>query len=144
MRAAFVDLPDLEARFGRPSYFTLKTPIEVIIFGDDLDDLRAHSLEIAARLAGVPGLVDVRSSLEAGNPELQVVFDRERLAALGLDMGVLSETLQEPRPGRGADALQGGGPADRHPPAQPRERPPRRSRTCAIWRYPAPTAAPCD
>jgi hydrophobic/amphiphilic exporter-1 (mainly G- bacteria), HAE1 family len=94
MRAAFADLPDLETRFGRPSYFTLKTPIEVIVFGDDLDDLRAHSLEIAARLGAVPGLVDVRSSLEAGNPELQVVFDRERLAALGLDMGVLSETLK--------------------------------------------------
>ncbi|MBK7187310.1 MAG: efflux RND transporter permease subunit [bacterium] len=42
----------------------------------------------------MPGLVDVRSSLEAGNPELQVVFDRERLASLGLDMGVLSETLR--------------------------------------------------
>ncbi|MBK7703099.1 MAG: efflux RND transporter permease subunit [bacterium] len=94
MRAAFADLPDLEARFGRPSYFTLKTPVEVIVFGDDLEALRAHSLEIAARLEGVPGLVDVRSSLEAGNPELQVVFDRERLAALGLDMGVLSETLK--------------------------------------------------
>ena len=94
MRAAFADLPDLEARFGRPSYFTLKTPVEVIVFGDDLEDLRAYSLEIAADLAGVPGLVDVRSSLEAGNPELQVVFDRERLASLGLDMGVLSETLK--------------------------------------------------
>jgi len=94
MRAAFADLPDLEARFGRPSYFTLETPVEVIVFGDDLQDLRAHSLEIAARLEAVPGLVDVRSSLEAGNPELQVVFDRERLAALGLDMGVLSETLK--------------------------------------------------
>ncbi len=94
MRAAFADLPDLEARFGRPSYFTLKTPVEVLVFGDDLEDLRAYSLEIAADLAGVPGLVDVRSSLEAGNPELQVVFDRERLAALGLDMGVLSETLK--------------------------------------------------
>ncbi len=94
MRAAFADLPDLETRFGRPSYFTLKTPIEVIVFGDDLDDLRAYSLEIAARAATVPGLVDVRSSLEAGNPELQVVFDRERLAALGLDMGLLSETLK--------------------------------------------------
>jgi HAE1 family hydrophobic/amphiphilic exporter-1 len=38
--------------------------------------------------------VDVRSSLEAGNPELQVVFDRDRLAAMGLDMGQLSATLR--------------------------------------------------
>jgi HAE1 family hydrophobic/amphiphilic exporter-1 len=94
LRSQFVDLPDLEIKFGRPSYFSLKTPIEVLLFGDDLDDLRSHSLEVARALEGVPGLVDVRSSLEAGNPELQVVFDRERLAALGLDMGVLSETLK--------------------------------------------------
>ncbi|MFH2051450.1 MAG: efflux RND transporter permease subunit, partial [bacterium] len=94
LRARFQDLPDLETKFGRPSYFSLKTPVEVIIFGDDLDDLRAYSLQVAGALAGVDGLVDVRSSLEAGNPELQVLFDREKLASLGLDMGVLSETLR--------------------------------------------------
>jgi len=37
----------------------------------------------------------VRSSLEAGNPELQVVFDRDRLAAMGLDMASLSQALQD-------------------------------------------------
>jgi HAE1 family hydrophobic/amphiphilic exporter-1 len=94
MRQEFSSLPDLEVKFGRPSYFSLKTPVEVLIFGDDLDLLRAQSLDLAGRLNSIPGLVDVRSSLEAGNPELQVVFDRERLAALGLDMGVLSETLK--------------------------------------------------
>jgi len=94
LRIAFHDLPDLEVKFGRPSYFSLKTPVEVIIYGDDLDELRAFSLEVAGALAEVPGLVDVRSSLEAGNPELQVVFDRKRMAAMGLDMGVLSETLK--------------------------------------------------
>jgi len=94
LRATFSELPDLEVKFGRPSYFSLKTPIEIILFGDDLEELRGHSLEVARALDGVPGLVDVRSSLEAGNPELQVVFDRERLASLGLDMGVLSETLK--------------------------------------------------
>ncbi len=94
LRRQFLAMPDLEVKFGRPSYFSLKTPIEVIVFGDDLDELRAYSLDLARRLEAVPGLVDVRSSLEAGNPELQVVFDRERLASLGLDMGVLSETLR--------------------------------------------------
>ena len=94
LRQEFAQLPDLEVKFGRPSYFSLKTPVEVIIFGDDLEELRAYSLDVANQLTGVPGLVDVRSSLEAGNPELQVIFDRQRLAALGLDMGVLSETLK--------------------------------------------------
>jgi HAE1 family hydrophobic/amphiphilic exporter-1 len=94
LRADFGAMPDVEVKFGRPSYFSLKTPIEVVIYGEDLDELRDYSLDLGRRLASVPGLVDVRSSLEAGNPELQVVFDRERLASLGLDMGVLSETLR--------------------------------------------------
>jgi HAE1 family hydrophobic/amphiphilic exporter-1 len=94
LRERFEELPDLEVKFGRPSYFSLKTPIEVVIYGEDLDDLRSYSLDLARQLEEVPGLVDVRSSLEAGNPELQVVFDRQRLASLDLDMGVLSETLK--------------------------------------------------
>ncbi|HZL84138.1 MAG TPA: efflux RND transporter permease subunit [Candidatus Krumholzibacteria bacterium] len=94
LRARFDDMPDVEARFGRPSYFSLKTPIEVVLYGEDLEALRSYSLELSHQLAAIPGLADVRSSLEAGNPELQVVFDRERVAALGLDLSSLSTTLQ--------------------------------------------------
>jgi HAE1 family hydrophobic/amphiphilic exporter-1 len=94
LRSRFVDVPDLEVKFGRPSYFSLKTPVEVVLFGDDLEDLRAYSLELAQTMSGIEGLADVRSSLEAGNPEVQVIFDRARLASLGLDMGTLSETLK--------------------------------------------------
>ena len=95
LRRSFADIPALETRFGRPAYFTLKTPIEVELFGEDLDLLRGYSLEVARRLADIPGLVDVRSSLEAGNPELQVIFDRDRLGALDLDMATLSQALQD-------------------------------------------------
>ncbi|MDH4037120.1 MAG: efflux RND transporter permease subunit [Candidatus Krumholzibacteria bacterium] len=94
MRDRFAAMPDVEAKFGRPSYFSLKTPIEVILFGEDLELLRDYSLDLSRTLENVPGLVDVRSSLEAGNPELQVIFDRDRVAALGLDLGTLSQTLQ--------------------------------------------------
>jgi HAE1 family hydrophobic/amphiphilic exporter-1 len=94
LRRRFVNIPDLEIKFGRPSYFSLKTPVEVVLYGEDLEVLRDYSLDLAHRLEGVSGLADVRSSLEAGNPEVQVVFDRRRLASLGLDMGVLSETLR--------------------------------------------------
>jgi len=95
LRRSFGGIPELEAKFGRPSYFSLKTPVEVILYGDNLEQLRDYSLDLVQRLEGVRGLVDVRSSLEAGNPELQVVFDRTRLASLGLDMGTLSETLRD-------------------------------------------------
>ncbi len=95
LREKFQGIPDLEVKFGRPAYFSLKTPVEVLIFGDNLNALRDYSLAVAGEMDALPGLVDVRSSLESGNPELQVVFDRRRLASLGLDMGTLSETLKD-------------------------------------------------
>jgi HAE1 family hydrophobic/amphiphilic exporter-1 len=94
LRQRYETIPDLDVKFGRPSYFSLKTPVEVVLFGESLEELRGYSLALAQELSTIPGLVDVRSSLEAGNPEIQVIFDRRRLAGLGLDMGVLSETLR--------------------------------------------------
>jgi len=95
LREHFSHLPDLTFKFGRPSYFSMKTPVEVILYGDNLDLLRDYSFELAARLSSIPGLVDVRSSLETGNPEYQVIFNRAKLASLGLDIGTLSETLKQ-------------------------------------------------
>ena len=94
LRQHFSEIPDVTAKFGRPSYFSVKTPVEVVLYGEDLEELREYSLDITRDLSSVAGLVDVRSSLEAGNPELHVVFDRDRLAALNLDLGTMSSTLQ--------------------------------------------------
>ncbi len=94
LRQSFSAIPDVTAKFGRPSYFSVKTPVEVVLYGEDLEELRDYSLDLSQELSAVPGLVDVRSSLEAGNPELHVVFDRDRLAALNLDLGTMSSTLQ--------------------------------------------------
>ncbi len=74
---------DLEYRFGRPSYFSFKTPIEVEIRGYNLNLLQRLAEDLAARLREIDGLVDVKSSTEGGNPELQIRFDRERLTARG-------------------------------------------------------------
>ncbi|MFH1680561.1 MAG: efflux RND transporter permease subunit, partial [Candidatus Eisenbacteria bacterium] len=95
LRRRFETIPDLAAKEGRPTYFSLKTPVEVLFFGEDLDALRSYSIELGRKLEPIPGLVDLRSSLEEGSPELQVRFDRARLASLGLDMRVLSETLRD-------------------------------------------------
>ncbi len=94
LRQRFNSLPDVTAKFGRPSYFSVKTPVEVVLYGEDLEELRDYSIDLTRDLGTIPGMVDVRSSLEAGNPELHVVFDRNQLAALNLDLGTLSSTLQ--------------------------------------------------
>ncbi len=77
---------DLAYRFNRPTYFSFKTPIELEIRGYNLRLLERLGDEAVAKLSRIPGLVDVKSSTEGGNPELQIRFNRERLAALGLSV----------------------------------------------------------
>ncbi|MCB9512773.1 MAG: efflux RND transporter permease subunit [Candidatus Krumholzibacteriia bacterium] len=86
--------PEIRYSFRRPSYFSFQTPIEVQVYSYDLDGLAAYSDRLAVAMAQIPGLRDVKSSLEQGNPEVQVHFERDRLASLGLDMDTVSRTLR--------------------------------------------------
>ena len=83
LRSVLNEGGDLEYRFGRPSYFSFRTPIEIEIRGYNLNLLRRLAEELTTRLSGIKGLVDIKSSTSGGSPELQVRFDRERLAMLG-------------------------------------------------------------
>ncbi len=85
-----------QARFEmeRPTYFTFRTPIEVEIYGDDLAAVHAAAAAVRERLAGIRGLVDVQSSAEMGNPEIQVRFQRDQLVRLGLDLSQVAETVR--------------------------------------------------
>ena len=94
LRESYTNIEDLDVKFRRPSYFSLKTPIEIILFGDQIETLERRALEMIRQLDGVEGLVDVKSSLEAGSPELRVIFDRERIASFGLDIRSLTSTLR--------------------------------------------------
>ena len=93
LRKAYAQIPNLDAKVGRPSFFSLKTPIELHFFSEDLQLLKDHSMSLKPKLAQIPGLLDLRSSLESGNPELNVVFNRDQLARLGLNIRQVSETL---------------------------------------------------
>jgi HAE1 family hydrophobic/amphiphilic exporter-1 len=93
LREAYTRIPQANAQFGRPSFFSLKTPMELLFFGDDLESMREYTLAILPQVAEIEGLIDVRASLETGNPELVVRFDRDQLARLGFDIETVSETL---------------------------------------------------
>ncbi|MEO8217757.1 MAG: efflux RND transporter permease subunit [Acidobacteriota bacterium] len=81
-------------KFDRPTYFTFRTPIEVEVYSDDLSELHRAATALEASVVRVPGLVDVKSSYEIGNPELQVRFNRSQLAQLGLDLAQVAATVR--------------------------------------------------
>jgi len=93
LREAYSAIPEANAQFGRPSFFSLKTPMELLFYGDDLEAMRDYTLELLPQVAQVKGLIDARASLETGNPELVVKFDREQLARLDFNIQGVSETL---------------------------------------------------
>jgi HAE1 family hydrophobic/amphiphilic exporter-1 len=94
MRKRFDDVPDIQYKFSRPTYFSFQTPVEIHVFGYDLDVLKEFSDRLADRIAAVDGLKDVKTSLEYGNPEIDVHFDRVRLSSLGLSLDDVSNTLK--------------------------------------------------
>ncbi|MCK4412526.1 MAG: efflux RND transporter permease subunit [Candidatus Eisenbacteria sp.] len=98
--------PEIRHTFRRPSYFSFKTPIEVHVFGHDLEALGSYSAALAQTMAQVPGLRDVRSSLEEGSPEVQISFRRERAADLDLDLESISRTLRNKIRGEVATRLK--------------------------------------
>ena len=85
---------DLSFTFSRPTLFSFKTPVEVEIYAQDLTQLSKTADAVAARIARVPGLSDVTSSTRLGNPEVQIRFDRERLARLGLEEAQVAQVLR--------------------------------------------------
>lgn len=85
---------DLLYRFGRPTYFSFKTPIEVEIRGFNLSLLTRLADELMARMETIDGLADIKSSTEGGNPELQIRFDRERLATLGYNVNEVASMVR--------------------------------------------------
>ncbi len=84
LRTAAVRIPDLQYKLEHPALFTFETPIEIQISGYDLDKLHSVSGRIQAAMEASGRFADVKSSMEHGHPEIQIVFDRERAAALGL------------------------------------------------------------
>jgi HAE1 family hydrophobic/amphiphilic exporter-1 len=99
LRQTFQTLPGVQVQFARPAYFSFKTPLEVDIRGHNLDTLRDTARRVFERLAGLPGLVDLHSSTAQGETELQILFDRQKVAALGLDMADIANIVRQNVPG---------------------------------------------
>ena len=76
--------PGAEVKFGRPEIFSFSTPLEIELHGADLGELEAAGRELVRRMEGSDRFVDIKSTVAEGYPEIQIRFDQERAAALGL------------------------------------------------------------
>jgi HAE1 family hydrophobic/amphiphilic exporter-1 len=68
--------------------------IDFSITGPDIDRLAEYSDRLKQRVKQIPGVVDVDTTLRLDRPELLVRIDRERAAALGVEVEEIAETLR--------------------------------------------------
>ncbi|MFV1884269.1 MAG: efflux RND transporter permease subunit [Balneola sp.] len=93
MRNSLSQIPGLQYKFARPSLFTFSTPVEVEISGFDLDKLKAVSDQITRKMEENGRFADIKNSMEIGSPEIQILFDRDRAAALGLQVHEVADRI---------------------------------------------------
>lgn len=68
--------------------------IQIDIRGYDLERANQLAQTLRNRIETVPGVTDIRLSLESGRPEEQIVVDRSRAADLKLSVTDIAENLQ--------------------------------------------------
>jgi len=68
--------------------------IDFSILGPDLDALNGYGEELRARALNLSGIVDADTTLRLSTPELRTVIDRDRAAALGVEVADVADTLR--------------------------------------------------
>ncbi len=95
MRRAIADIPGAEIKVekqkeGPPT----GAPVSVRIIGEDFATLEELSERAKKLIADVPGLVNLRSDLEATRPEIVFRPDRQRAVQLGVNTRIVGEFLK--------------------------------------------------
>jgi HAE1 family hydrophobic/amphiphilic exporter-1 len=69
-------------------------PVELRLFGPDLDRLYSLAQEVQAKIEGTKGLVDLSISLQPAKPEQHLRIDREKAASYGLTVGEIARAVE--------------------------------------------------
>lgn len=77
-----------------------QAPVDIKIFGRELEAMKEIADNIVARIQDVEGLRDLTHSLSQGKPEYQIKVDRERVAKLGLMVSQVANAVQTATLGR--------------------------------------------
>ena len=95
VRGLLENVPDLKFRVTRPVLFSTRKPVSIEIHGDDLTQLKTISSEAEEILGKLSELADVETTLRSGAPEVQITYDRARLARYDLNIGQVAELVRD-------------------------------------------------
>jgi hydrophobic/amphiphilic exporter-1 (mainly G- bacteria), HAE1 family len=71
-----------------------QAPLALVVTGPELDSVMVFANAAMNELKKVKGATEMKLSVEAGNPEISVQVDRDKMAALGLSLSTVGATMQ--------------------------------------------------
>jgi HAE1 family hydrophobic/amphiphilic exporter-1 len=74
--------------------FSFKAPLEIVVSGNNLDLIKGVSDELLEKIREIEGIIDVKSSMEEGYPEVQIIFNRSILASQDMTINSVGSQLR--------------------------------------------------
>lgn len=84
IRDTVAAMPDVVAKIDAPELFNMATPMEIELAGHELAALKEGGAMLVKALENNDRFADVKSSLRAGQPEITLHFDHQRLSQLNM------------------------------------------------------------
>jgi len=95
LRETLASLPGVKVRVDELSYGPpVRHPIFVRIFGDEHAKLRSHAEQIKARLAAIPGVINIDDSLTETVPTARVRIDVDKALRHGVTPAQVGQSLR--------------------------------------------------
>ncbi|MDP4172896.1 MAG: efflux RND transporter permease subunit [Bacteroidota bacterium] len=88
-------IPGLKVTAAAASMFgTAEAPIQILLRSSDMNEIYKVADKVQSLIKNVPGLNDIRLSVENSKPEIHVSLDRDKMSMLGLSVADVGNTLQ--------------------------------------------------
>jgi len=72
----------------------IKAQLAVKVFGEDLETLKVKAEEIAKSMEGIPGVVDLAVEQSFGQPQIQIIPDRQICSRYGIPIGQIQDLVE--------------------------------------------------
>jgi len=93
VRDKVAQMADVNAEIAQTEMFTTERPLQIILSGYDLVGLKKYSDQLMQKMSKDNQFIDLNNSLRAGQPELKISFDNQRLASLELKASDIADQL---------------------------------------------------
>jgi len=94
-------LPGVKFEFQQPIQMRFnelmtgsKQDVAIKIFGDDLESLAGYAAEVEMLIAGLSGVEDINVEKVTGLPQIQIEYDREKIAQYGLNISEVNSHVR--------------------------------------------------